>query len=396
MIRGKSTCRALQQFAMPAVNEGGGGLGPGCLTKRPDAASHDLWHAVVDQCDEGLIVFDPAGRALAMNRSAAVHLGRAAAAVVGRSCRQICDDLFPTPDGAAHAECFADAVARGLRGEAADQEIDLPLAGGGCRRLELAARPLTAGAAGPALAVLKIQPRTGFDPGYLQRCLIDSMAHEFRTPLTAISGFLDLLQQSGDQLGAERRREFLRIIRENVDDLRTLVENAIRSADQGGVGGRGERVNLTPVVAEALEDLRSGIRERRLTLRLDVPPVLGPVAGDRERLREMTRQVIRAAIRRSETQGSLHVRGYPQAGCVMIEIRNDGPTVPAAQRLIFQSGAIPDAMVKSGGGLWLSVAKKIAVQHRGAISVQSREGAVTIRLPLEGQPDALCEEGSGG
>ncbi len=392
MSRKSMTCAVLQLPLGSAVENGA--CLPGCARRRAASPARSPWQMVFEQSRDGLVVLDADGLVLAVNPAAATHLACCARSLVGRDYRDLCWNLRLPDDEAGRV---ADAIARALWGEAvSDREIQIPLSGG-ARRFGLEVRPLAPGAGRRNLAVLRLSPPwTGSGLEALQRHLIDSMAHELRT---AIHGFLDLLEQAGEGMDAAMRRDCLRLMRESVDDLRALAENALQEAAVAAGSGRRERVNLASVVEEVVEGLRPGIGERRLSLTVELPAVLGPVWGDPDLLGEMIRQIARNGVQYSEAGGALHIRGYHQAGCAVVEIRDEGRGIPAAdQPLIFEPLFRSKSVVKDGipgGGFGLSVAKKIAVRHRGAISAWSREGAGTvfiIRLPLGGSPDAGGEE----
>lgn len=375
------------------------------LPRRKPLRDGGVWHAVVEQSEEGFIVIDSTGRISAVNPAAAAYLGRGMGALLGRPYSRVCSDVFRDAGAPAEGERLAGLIRQGLHGGAVKpHDISLPLPGGGLRRYTVKASPLRLGLDITPMLLLRLTVKQdASDVAALQRRIIDSAAHELRTPLTAIHGFLDLLQKDGARLTAEQREECLLIMRENVDELRALVEKALREASLSVEGGCLEPVNLSATVREVIRILGRQIADRRLNLHLDLPVTLGPVPGDRNRLREMVYQIVANGVKYSEPERSLIIRGCHEGRFAILHFEDEGPGIPGSElQLVFEPLFRGEEAAKSGipgAGLGLSLAKKIAVQHGGAIWVQSREkaGAVfTVRLPLEGCPGALGEEDPGG
>ena len=128
---------------------------------------------------------------------------------------------------------------------------------------------------------------------------IVSLAHEFRTPMTSITGYTDLLM--GEQAGilTEMQQQFLQRVKANIEQMNQLLNDLISTAspDSRPVELSPQSVNLIEIIEEAVMGLAARFRERKLAVRLDLPPELAAVRADRDSLYQiLLRLVSNAAL----------------------------------------------------------------------------------------------------
>ncbi len=140
---------------------------------------------------------------------------------------------------------------------------------------------------------LAITVRTPESDAERQEALV-SLANEFRTPMTSITGYTDLLL--GEQAGilTEMQKQFLERVKANIEQMNHLLNDLVRTAspDSRPVELSPQAVNLIEIIEEAVMGLAARFRERKLAVRLDLPPALASVRADRDSLYQILLRLI--------------------------------------------------------------------------------------------------------
>ena len=220
--------------------------------------------------------------------------------------------------------------------------------------------------------------------------LLSVIAHEFRTPLTIISGWVELLLS--EQVGPPNpeQREGLSSIREGSRRLGHMLSNVVAHVehDRGAAGVEGGEVPLLELIALALKDLQVPIREKRLTVEIR-PEIEGLlVHGDVERLRLLFFNLLENAVKCNEPDGEILLSADSVASGVEVSVINTrGAIVPEHSTTLSDPSFHGDVNVSRGVrglGLGLSVAATIAAAHGGEIRFlqgQGQGGSAVVRLP---------------
>jgi signal transduction histidine kinase len=209
-----------------------------------------------------------------------------------------------------------------------------------------------------------------------QRRFVADASHELRSPLATIATGLELLGRgdAGADTVAALRGETARLGR-LVDALLLLAR-----ADERGLAPRREDVDLDEV-AQAEQHRPSG----GVVPRVAAEPVR--VVGDRGQLAQVVRNLVDNACRHARSQVLVSV--YEDAGRAAVDVADDGPGVPAAQRArVFQRFVrLDDARARTdgGAGLGLAIVAEVVAAHGGTVDVVDGPlgGALfRVRLPL--------------
>ena len=222
--------------------------------------------------------------------------------------------------------------------------------------------------------------------------LLSAVSHEMRTPLTAITGFTELLLDEPG-LPAPARQHVETVFREAeklTELIQTFLEIRRLKTDQARID-----YELIPV-AELLEQAADSSRERtgKHRLAIDCPAQL-TVYGNRRELIQLFQQLINNACRFSPAGGAISVSGRTADGNVEVAVADQGIGIPLEEReRIFEPFHrldIGDRRRTRGIGLGLAIAREIVALHGGAIRVESSpEGGscflVTLPVPVPGSP----------
>lgn len=223
--------------------------------------------------------------------------------------------------------------------------------------------------------------------------LLRAISHEFRTPLTVIYGWVDLLL--GDQTAGQNplQVEGLKAIKESSLGLGRIIFNLLEfvGLGKGEIRLKKERVDLLPLVEEALQQLEEEAKERDLTVEKAYPSDLPPLLADPEKMKILLFNLLENAVKFNERGGKVLVEAEmnPARDGLRLRIINTQGEIPqdrlAELMKPFTQADMSMTRSASGLGLGLAVAKGIAEAHQGEFHIGSEKGkgtTVEIKLPL--------------
>jgi PAS domain S-box-containing protein len=226
-----------------------------------------------------------------------------------------------------------------------------------------------------------------------------TLSHELRTPLTSIIGYTHLLLDGAAGGLNPEQRQFLEITERNAKRQLRLVSDLLlaSSLEVSEFFLNFGPVQLAAVVSDAVGGVRAVAEDRAIQLEVDVPPSL-ECDGDADRLGQMVDNLLTNAVKFTPHGGRIELALFERDGTVIIEVRNSGSYIPAAEReRLFERffrGSIAEERAVSGVGLGLTIARAIVVGHGGSIEVDSSvEAGTTFRIYL---PVARDAPGAGG
>jgi len=222
-----------------------------------------------------------------------------------------------------------------------------------------------------------------------QSDFVAAVSHEFRTPLTSLCQFTELLAK-GRVEGEEDRRRFYGVLARESQRLRRLVEGLLNFGRlEAGVLDYGfetldPAVLIRQVVAEFEEEGNS--RDHRIECLVDNP--LLPVRADREALGCVIWNLLDNAVKYSPDQPAVRIRVGRADGRVSIAVHDEGAGIARAEQAgifkKFTRGAAARALHVRGTGIGLATAYQIIHDHGGEITVDSEPGkgsTFTVFLP---------------
>lgn len=221
----------------------------------------------------------------------------------------------------------------------------------------------------------------------LRSALLDSVTHEFRTPLTSIKASVStLLDGSLDDSLA--RAELLTIINEETDRLNRLVGEAAEMArlDSRIITLNRRSFSVGEAVETVLDEQRPALRTHPITVQL--PADLPPVHADFDRVRQVLTHLIENAAKYSPDGSPILITAEPKRDFVMMSVADRGPGIDSfEQSLIFDKfyRGENQRYAASGTGMGLAIAKVLVEAHGGKISVVSQLGngsVFSITLPI--------------
>jgi two-component system sensor histidine kinase KdpD len=222
----------------------------------------------------------------------------------------------------------------------------------------------------------------------LKSALLDSIAHDFRTPLTSMKAAVSSMLTSGS-MEESRSRELLTIIDEECDRLNHLVEKAGEMAklEAGELKLELAPVSIEEIIQAALAHCRAALAGRQVELRIaaDLPLV----RADRERAKEALVQLIDNANLYSPREKAITITAELAGEFITTSMADCGPGIDDfEQAMIFEKfyrGKGQRYLVR-GTGMGLPIAKAIIAAQHGSISVTSQLGhgsVFSFTLPVD-------------
>ncbi len=224
-----------------------------------------------------------------------------------------------------------------------------------------------------------------------RRDLIANVSHELKTPLTAVKGFMELLENEG--IGQERRQEFLGLMSQEVGRLERLIGEQLELArlDAGALSLQREPVDLGALAVEVAASRRLLAEREGVELAVSVPGAEVVVDADGARIEQILLILLDNAVRHTPAGGKITVGVGVDGGHGTVSVRDTGRGISQdSQQFVFDRFYQADPSREGRGlGLGLAIARGLADAHGGSIEVRStpQVGSVfTVRLPLVSQP----------
>jgi two-component system, OmpR family, sensor histidine kinase KdpD len=220
----------------------------------------------------------------------------------------------------------------------------------------------------------------------LKSALLDSITHDFRTPLTSMKAAVTSLLESG---GKDRPQstELLTIINEECDRMNHLVEEAAEMArlEAGEVELSLAAVPIAEIIQTAVARMKGTLANRVITIRVE--PELPAVRADQERIVDVLMKLIDNANLYSPKEEPITISAEANGEFVTASVADRGPGIDSfEQEMIFDKfyrGQDQRYLVR-GTGMGLPIAKAIVSAHGGTLTVTSqlRHGSVfSFTLP---------------
>lgn len=216
---------------------------------------------------------------------------------------------------------------------------------------------------------------------------VAAVAHDLRSPLTAILGYSELLVRAGPL--NEQQMHFVDQIMSSVHSITALITELLElSRIEAGFNVDLEPVAMEQVVRKAIDSLHHQRMQREHTLTLEVAEDLPPLLGNPLRLQQMVANLVGNAIKYTPNRGKIRVSLWRDGDNIVLQVADNGIGIPVEdQPYVFDKFFRSEraASEYDGTGLGLSIVKGVVEQHQGRIWLESREGVgttFTVVLPI--------------
>ena len=214
----------------------------------------------------------------------------------------------------------------------------------------------------------------------LQTALLNSISHDLRTPLVAITGAVTSLDEQAESLSEENRHNLIMTAREEAERLNRLVGNLLSMTriESGAIRLHREPGDIQDVIGTALEQLGTRIANHEVVVRIPEEFPLIPI--DFALMVQVVVNLIENAAKYSPEQSLIEVSVTRQNNQVRIDLADRGMGIPSQDliRVFDKFYRIQRPEGVTGSGLGLSISKGIVEAHQGTIEALQREGGGTI------------------
>ena len=218
--------------------------------------------------------------------------------------------------------------------------------------------------------------------------LIVYLAHDLKTPLTSVIGYLTLLRDE-PELSPAMRARYTGIALDKAERLEDLINEffEITRFNLSHMELDRRPTDLTRMIEQVVSEFGPMLAEQNLTCRADLPPKL-PCACDPDKLARVLDNLLRNACHYSTPGTEVTIKAAAEGDTAVLTVENAGRTIPPEKlaRIFEQFYRLDESRASrtGGAGLGLAIAKQIVELHGGAITAASADDHITftVRLPL--------------
>ncbi|MFP4368132.1 MAG: ATP-binding protein [Candidatus Kapaibacterium sp.] len=222
----------------------------------------------------------------------------------------------------------------------------------------------------------------------IKKDFVQNVSHELKTPLTAIKGFIETLE---DEIEDKQNLHYISIIRRHTDRLILIVQDLLLLSELEDPNTKllKSKTDIKYLAENVVKIFEQRLKGKSIELICEIQEHMTPVKVDAFRIEQVFINLIDNAIKYTDG-GKIFVKIYESDHCITIEVRDSGAGMSREdQKRIFERFYTVDksrSRKVGGTGLGLSIVKHIVQLHKGEISVESAPGmgtAFIIKLPIK-------------
>ena len=328
--------------------------------------------AIQASMTEGLMVLDPAGRVLYLNKTAERLWGLSADDVQGRPITAVFDVMasqFESPESLRDLLNIVEAAGNG------PSTAGVTVTSEPVRHLEVTAFPIPGAPKQTMTGLMARDVTHEIDLQRRRNTFVSISSHELRTPMTTVVGFSELLLKR--DLPDTTTREWIERIHQSGQILSAIVDDMLNVSriQSGKLAVSLEHLQLDELVDETLAGIKSASDGHEF--RVDIPPETPSVVADREKLSQVLINLLTNAAKYSPGGGLITVSARHEAerDRVLAEVADQGIGIAAEdQKQLFSTFyriRRPETEKIKGTGLGLNIVKGLVEMMNGEVWVES-------------------------
>lgn len=251
------------------------------------------------------------------------------------------------------------------------------------------------------MRVLELEQGGRSDRSNEQAEVVASISQELRQPMSSIIGYTDLLLGESVGILGALQRKFVERVKASTERIGSLIDDLIQmtTLESGLADLKSEAVDLNGIIDNAVSYTSSQIRERNISLRLDLPRSLSPIHADREALQQILIHLLQNAGAASPLEGNVTLkvktRVEEDQEYVLIQVTDSGGGISPEDlpRVFTRLYRADNVLIQGVGdtGVGLSIARTLTESQHGRIWVESEPGigsTFSVLLPIAHSPKA--------
>jgi two-component system NtrC family sensor kinase len=207
----------------------------------------------------------------------------------------------------------------------------------------------------------------------LKSDFIHTISHDLRSPLTAVMGYVELLDRVGPL--NDQQKQFVKHIQNSAQNITALVNDLLDLGRiEAGFDTRKDEVSLETILRFTLDNLGHQIQDKQQDMRVNIAENLPILRGNPIRLRQLMDNLLVNAVKYTPVGGKITVDLRAEVDQIIFEVADTGVGIPAGdQAHIFEKFYRASNAPKGtpGTGLGLAIVKSIVDNHEGRIWVES-------------------------
>jgi len=216
---------------------------------------------------------------------------------------------------------------------------------------------------------------------------VSTVSHDLRSPLTAILGYVELLDRVGPI--NVQQKDFIHRVQSSVQDITALINDLLELGRiEAGFSGQADTVSMEAALKYALKNFQLQITEKKITVRTQLPKKVPLIYGNPVQIRQLLDNLLGNAVKYTPTGGFVTMSFSIDGGQLIFKITDTGPGIPLLDQphifeKFYRASNVPPKV--SGSGLGLAIVRSIVDAHHGRIWVDSALGkgsTFVVVLPL--------------
>jgi signal transduction histidine kinase len=246
--------------------------------------------------------------------------------------------------------------------------------------------------------ILELQKDNAATKSTEQAEVIASISQELRQPLSSIVGYTDLLLGESVGILGALQRKFVERIKSSTERIRSLTDDMIQitTLETELIALKPEPVDLDVIIDNTMSYTSSQVREKNISMHLELPKSLAPIHADREALQQILIHLLQNAGAATPFEGTIRLKVQTRTenglDFILIQVTDSGGGILADDlpRVFTRLYRADNVLIQGVGdtGVGLSIAKALTEAQHGRIWVESEPGVgatFSVLLPIAGQ-----------